>query len=51
MAEEEKNPLRPTVTFRDKKHKLFTALQLKPTLDKKDPLREHLRRLSKSARS
>jgi hypothetical protein len=41
--------MQPTIKFKDKKHNLFTRIQLRPVIDKKDPLREHLRRLPKSA--
>jgi hypothetical protein len=41
--------MQPTVEFKDKKYNLFPPIQLKPVIDKKDPLREHLRRLPKSA--
>jgi hypothetical protein len=41
--------MQPTVKFGEQKYNLFALLQLKPVIDKKDPLREHLRRLPKSA--
>jgi hypothetical protein len=40
--------MQPQIELRDKPHNLFPALQLRPVLDKKDPLSEYLRRLPKS---
>jgi hypothetical protein len=41
--------MQPKVTIYAKKLKLFPPIDLRPVIDKKDPLREHLRRLPKSA--